>query len=39
MVNPSILAIPNSKQKLWLETDVLGYAIVGVLSQQQENSS
>jgi len=39
MANPPILAIPNSKQKLWLETNASGYAIGGVLSQQQEDSS
>jgi len=31
MVNLPILAISNSKQKLQLKTDVLGYAIGGVL--------
>jgi len=39
MVNPPILAIPSSKQKLQLETNALRYAIGRVLSQQQENSS
>ena len=39
MMNPPTLVIPNSKQKLQLETDILEYAIGGVLSQQQEDSS
>jgi len=37
MTNPPILAIPNPKQKLWLETNTSGYAIGGVISQQQED--
>jgi len=39
MVNPPILVIPNSKQKLQLETNVLEYTIGRVLSQQQKDSS
>jgi len=39
MTNPPTLAIPHSKQKMWLETDASGYAIGGVLSQQQEDNS
>ena len=39
MTNPLILAIPSSKQKLWLETDTSGYAIGEVLSQQEEEDS
>jgi len=39
MMNPPILAIPNSKRKMWLETNALGYAIGKVLSQQQEDDS
>ena len=39
MMNPLILAIPDSKRKMWLETNALGYAIAGVLSQQQEDDS
>ena len=38
-MNPPILAIPDSKRKMRLETDASGYAIGGVLSQQQENDS
>jgi len=34
MINPPILAIPDNKRKIQLETDALGYAIRGVLSQQ-----
>jgi len=34
-----MLAIPYPKQKIQLETDTSGYAIGGVLSQQQENDS
>jgi len=39
MMNPPILAIPDSKRKMQLETDTSGYAIGGVLSQQQEDNS
>jgi len=39
MVNPPILVILSSKQKLQLETNASRYAIGRVLSQQQENSS
>jgi len=39
MMNPPILAIPDSKRKMRLETDASGYAIGGVLSQQQEDNS
>ena len=39
MTNPPTLAIPHPKQKIRLETDASGYAIGGVLSQQQEDSS
>jgi len=39
MINPSILAIPDNKRKMQLETDASGYAIRGVLSQQQEDNS
>ena len=39
MMNPPTLAIPDSKRKMWLETNALGYAIRGVLSQQQEDNS
>ena len=38
MTNPSTLAIPHPKQKMQLETNASGYAIGGVLSQQQEDS-
>jgi len=38
MTNPPTLAIPHPKWKMWLETDASGYAIGGVLSQQQEDS-
>ena len=38
MMNPPILAIPNNKRKMWLETDASGYAIGEVLSQQQEDN-
>ena len=38
-MNPPILAIPDSKRKMCLETNVLGYTIEGVLSQQQEDNS
>ena len=38
-MNPPILAIPDSKRKMCLETNVSGYTIEGVLSQQQENNS
>jgi len=33
MINPPILAIPDNKRKIQLETDALEYAIRGVLSQ------
>ena len=39
VMNPPILAIPDSKRKMCLETNVSGYTIEGVLSQQQENNS
>ena len=39
MMNPPILAIPDSKRKMRLETDASEYAIGGVLSQQQEDNS
>jgi len=39
MINPPILAIPDNKRKMRLETDASGYAIGGVLSQQQEGNS
>jgi len=39
MMNPPILVIPDNKRKMQLETDVSGYAIKGVLSQQQEDNS
>jgi len=39
MMNPPTLAIPHPKRKMRLETDAFGYAIGGVLSQQQEDSS
>jgi len=39
MINPPILAIPDNKRKMQLETDASGYAIRGVLSQQQEDNS
>jgi len=38
MTNPPTLAIPHPKQRMWLETNASGYAIGGVLSQQQKNS-
>jgi len=38
MTNPPTLAIPHPKRKMWLETNASGYAIGGVLSQQQEDS-
>jgi len=38
-MNPPILVIPDSKRKMRLETDALGYTIGGVLSQQQEDDS
>ena len=34
MINLPILAIPDNKRKIQLETDMLGYAIRRVLSQQ-----
>jgi len=34
MINSPILAIPDSKKKMRLETNISGYAIGGVLSQQ-----
>ena len=39
MTNPPTLAIPHPKRRMWLETDASGYAIGGVLSQQQKDSS
>jgi len=39
MTNPPTLAISHPKQKMQLETNASGYAIGGVLSQQQEDSS
>jgi len=39
IINSPMLAIPYPKQKIQLETDTSGYAIGGVLSQQQENDS
>jgi len=39
MTNPPTLAIPHSKRKMQLVTDVLGYTIGGVLSQLQEDNS
>ena len=39
MTNPPTLAIPHPKQRMQLETDTSRYAIGGVLSQQQEDSS
>jgi len=39
MTNPPTLAIPHPKQKIRLETDASRYAIEGILSQQQEDSS
>jgi len=39
MVNSPILVVLNSKQKLQLKTDTSEYAIRGILSQQQEDSS
>ena len=39
MMNPPILAIPDSKRKMQLETNTSEYAIGGVLSQQQEDNS
>jgi len=39
MTNPPTLAIPHPKQRMRLETDVSGYTIGEVLSQQQEDSS
>jgi len=38
-MNPPILAILDSKRKIWLKTDTSRYAIRGVLSQQQEDNS
>ena len=38
-MNPPILAIPDSKRKMCLETNVSGYTIEEVLSQQQEDNS
>ena len=38
MTNPPTLAIPHPKRKMWLETDASGYAIEGVLSQQQKDN-
>ena len=38
MMNPPILAIPNNKRKMWLETDASGYAIREVLYQWQEDN-
>jgi len=34
MINPSMLVISDSKRKMQLETDMSGYAIREVLSQQ-----
>ena len=39
MTNPPTLAIPHPKWKMRLETNASRYAIEGVLSQQQEDSS
>jgi len=39
VMNPPILAIPDSKRKMCLETNASGYTIGGVLSQQQEDDS
>jgi len=39
MMNSPILAIPDNKRKIRLETDASEYAIGGVLSQQQEDNS
>jgi len=39
MTNPPTLAIPHPKRRMRLETDASEYAIRGVLSQQQEDSS
>ena len=39
IMNPPILAIPDSKRKMRLKTDISGYTIGGVLSQQQEDDS
>jgi len=39
MTNPPTLVIPHPKRKMQLETDASGYAIGGVLFQQQEDNS
>jgi len=39
MTNPPTLAIPHPKWKMWLETNVSGYVIGGVLLQLQEDNS
>jgi len=39
MTNLPMLAISYFKWKMWLETDVSGYAIEGVLLQLQEDNS
>ena len=39
IMNPPILAIPDSKRKMRLKTDISGYTIGGVLSQQEEDDS
>jgi len=39
MTNPPTLAIPHPKRRMRLETDVSGYTIGEVLSQQQKDSS
>ena len=39
VMNPLILAIPDSKGNMCLETNASGYTIGGVLSQQQEDNS
>jgi len=39
MSSMPILAIPNADHKFWMEVDALGYAIGGVLSQRQDDSS
>ena len=39
MSSMPILAIPNADHKFWMEVDALGYAIGGMLSQRQDDSS
>jgi len=33
MITAPVLAVPNNKYKFWIEVDISGYVIGGVLSQ------